>query len=832
MPRHSNHCDRLSASHRSHRPPWDDCYDEYERSSLGSTFQDAVLPQQSPTVYDPSSFNAKDTLLGPSRSTVSFTRSEQPSPRSTTILTAPPSITRPNDRSSHSVGSTRTLVQPPPPVDCPSHPTGTTRTPYKASSLPEEAYSALHDPNPAPFDTEPYATDISSGTLHVTSPRPHVHTSMSLQYTSVPEYDASNVSISSKYTAQTSTSSNTEYEHLKACLGSYKQSHNGLRIGNTWPKTPVPTLSEPKCTSKPSVASKSKLRHLEQWLTSASSSHSNLPDGNACSKTSVSTLHTPDKASKASTVKDSDTERLRTSLSASSSLHTRSSEGNNIALSCDNALSKPMDALKAMATALTEPDRLEASLRSHLRSQTLRKANIHDKSSVCANYEPRTTPNASTTLKSKSAPMLSKQVTGSQPCKRIENHPLKAVSNVYNKANAWLLDPQNYSLLDSADILKYLPYTPDTTMYALPSDLAKEYEFLPASAALTSTVRKDKSINDCRKIFRRLGRDLYGIHMPLSEEMRYPSQSCEVWASYLFNLLDSVVTFRPTCCITKKLIPAQEIGFWPEYGELNVAYTHLINRSLTQQCDIDSLLPIPEWPASNCLFHAKAFEVAAISFRDQMERSIQKLYDMLTIGTNGPAPYPTVSAKVVDRLDSIQDGLRDQTIQLEPDSSQTNPDMYTTSQTSNTLVYSVGSDLIPSDTRSRPSTSPVGSAQNQSTTDATDILPHISSSTQPASYAMSTTSNNQPSDSRPTLPSAEEPESTKQQFISPASTSTTVSAPTTHSEGPASIVQPPNLTVSKSSTVIATPTHPKDLEAPVCSSQAPTINLSLLDDSN
>ncbi|KEP45739.1 hypothetical protein V565_245330, partial [Rhizoctonia solani 123E] len=106
------------------------------------------------------------------------------------------------------------------------------------------------------------------------------------------------------------------------------------------------------------------------------------------------------------------------------------------------------------------------------------------------------------------------------------------------------------------------------------------------------------------------------------------------------------------------------------------------------------------------------------------------------------------------------------------------------------------------------------------------------SSTQPATYAMSTTSNNQPSDSRPTLPSAEEPESTKQQFVLPVSTSTMVSALSTHSEDPASIVQLPNSTVSKSSTVIATPTHPEDLEAPVSSSQAPTINLSLLDDSD
>ncbi|KDN40408.1 hypothetical protein RSAG8_08171, partial [Rhizoctonia solani AG-8 WAC10335] len=449
-----------------------------------------------------------------------------------------------------------------------------------------------------------------------------------------------------------------------------------------------------------------ELARLGTSLSYDPQSHNSLRDGNMCSKTPVSTLYVPDNAPKASALTDIEAEHLGASLSSYLSSLTRYSKGSDDALTYDSALSECKDAFKALVTAMTDPDHLEVSLKSCLRSQTSCRANKHAKTSVSTTSEPGNAPNGSPTPKSESKSMLSKQVMGSQPrsCNdsREGNHPITEVSNVYNEARALLLNPKDYSLLDSAQIRKYLPYAPDTVMYALSSDLAEEYEFLPATAALTSTVRKDKSINDCRKIFRRLGRDLYGIRMPTSDETRYPSQSCEAWASHIFNLLDTVVTFRPTCRITNKLTPAQEIDFWPEYGELHIAYMQLINQSLVRQCERNSLLPIPEWPASDCLFHAKAFEVAAVSFRDQMERSIQKLYDILTLKISDQAPTPTVSTKTFDCLDPVQGNLHDQTLRLKPDSSLIIPDMHTTNRTSNALVKSVRSDLIPQDTYSRP----------------------------------------------------------------------------------------------------------------------------------
>ncbi|KDN34223.1 hypothetical protein RSAG8_12682, partial [Rhizoctonia solani AG-8 WAC10335] len=157
--------------------------------------------------------------------------------------------------------------------------------------------------------------------------------------------------------------------------------------------------------------------------------------------------------------------------------------------------------------------------------------------------------------------------------------------------------------------------------------------------------------------------------MPAPEENRYPSRSCEAWAKHIFDLLDKVVTFRPTCRITTKRIPAQEIHQWPEYGELYVALTNLINRTITRQSDLDSLLPLPEWLVSDCLFQAHAFEVAAVSFRDQIERTIQKLYDTISIKVTDRTPSPVISTGEFTDIDPMQEDLIDRTMQLDPNSS-------------------------------------------------------------------------------------------------------------------------------------------------------------------
>ncbi|KAH7322195.1 hypothetical protein B0J17DRAFT_633549, partial [Rhizoctonia solani] len=237
----------------------------------------------------------------------------------------------------------------------------------------------------------------------------------------------------------------------------------------------------------------------------------------------------------------------------------------------------------------------------------------------------------------------------------------------HKEIQAMLLDSSRQ--LADIELSKYLPYIPSTTMYVLRPDEASEFEFMPASAGLTSEVRINKQVNDYRKIFRRMGRIFYSLEMPAPEENRYPSRSCEVWAKHIFDLLDKVVTFRPTCRITALRIPAQEIHRWPEYGQLYIALTQLINRTVTQPGDINSLLPLPEWPASECLFHAHSFEVAAVCFRDQMERTIQKLYDIISVKVTDRVLSPVISTGEFSDVDPMQEDLKDRTMRLDPNSS-------------------------------------------------------------------------------------------------------------------------------------------------------------------
>ncbi|KDN40409.1 hypothetical protein RSAG8_08172, partial [Rhizoctonia solani AG-8 WAC10335] len=158
--------------------------------------------------------------------------------------------------------------------------------------------------------------------------------------------------------------------------------------------------------------------------------------------------------------------------------------------------------------------------------------------------------------------------------------------------------------------------------------------------------------------------------------------------------------------------------------------------------------------------------------------------------------------------------------------------MHTTNRTSNALVKSVRSDLIPQDTYSRPCLAPVGNAQTQALADATETLPHIADLTPPVTSSISSASSNQLSDLRPVSLTAEETEATKQLPRLPAFNRSTVRALTICSEEPASTNRLLESPAGKPPTVLATPTCSEASEPQTIGSQAPTISLSLLDDPN
>ncbi|KAF8748132.1 zinc finger protein [Rhizoctonia solani] len=82
---------------------------------------------------------------------------------------------------------------------------------------------------------------------------------------------------------------------------------------------------------------------------------------------------------------------------------------------------------------------------------------------------------------------------------------------------------------------------------------------------------------------------------------------------------------------------------------------------------MEELLPIPEWPEHDCLFTSHSFEVAAVTYRDQMERFIQKLYEILGRQLQTGPPSPVISAGHLSEVEPGQEHLRDRTLQLKQD---------------------------------------------------------------------------------------------------------------------------------------------------------------------
>ncbi|QRW17991.1 Retrovirus-related Pol polyprotein from transposon [Rhizoctonia solani] len=271
--------------------------------------------------------------------------------------------------------------------------------------------------------------------------------------------------------------------------------------------------------------------------------------------------------------------------------------------------------------------------------------------------------------------MLEPSSSKPQPSEPMNSHELKrskgktseAHISKHRETQAALLDPNDRSFTNDPAIQKYLPYSPSTTLYPLNEESPGEFNYQPDCTQMTSWCRKNPQANSFRKVYRQLGRVFYHVEIPPAHENCYPSPSCEQWASHYFKLLDTVVTFRPTCCITTKLVPAQEINHWPEYGKLHIDLNKLIKRTVHSVYDMEELLPIPEWPEHDCLFTSHSFEVAAVTYRDQMERFIQKLYEILGRQLQTGPPSPVISAGHLSEVEPGQEHLRDRTLQLKQD---------------------------------------------------------------------------------------------------------------------------------------------------------------------
>ncbi|KAB5587512.1 hypothetical protein CTheo_9049 [Ceratobasidium theobromae] len=172
---------------------------------------------------------------------------------------------------------------------------------------------------------------------------------------------------------------------------------------------------------------------------------------------------------------------------------------------------------------------------------------------------------------------------------------------------AILVSNNDGSYFEDPLVQRFIPYSLETTQYPITSRQIQEFSYEPECARSTNWCRAHPQVNEFRRVYRRMSRTLYRIKIPKPEENIYPSPDCISWAQGLFDLLDQLTIFRPTCLAT----PLMQSR----------------NQAVYNEEDLMHLPEIPKWPAAeHGLFTSLAFEVAAVAFRDEVERFITTLY--------------------------------------------------------------------------------------------------------------------------------------------------------------------------------------------------------------
>jgi hypothetical protein len=221
-----------------------------------------------------------------------------------------------------------------------------------------------------------------------------------------------------------------------------------------------------------------------------------------------------------------------------------------------------------------------------------------------------------------------------------------------------LVNEKDGSFYQDPLIQKFLPYAPITTTFDITKDQQSELTFYPEAARLTSWVKNDASLNEFRRVYRKLGRTIYSIPSPPMEYNVYPSSRCEKWAQEILNELDLLMVFKPNCLVTRKHLAAVCPGDNPSYGAFYLTLTQLRNgivRSNTPE--------VPQWPQADCIFTAPAFEVAAVLFRDEVERFITWIYQCALERSNPSSPAHSEELTVQAQPSLLKD-LEEATLQL------------------------------------------------------------------------------------------------------------------------------------------------------------------------
>jgi hypothetical protein len=119
-----------------------------------------------------------------------------------------------------------------------------------------------------------------------------------------------------------------------------------------------------------------------------------------------------------------------------------------------------------------------------------------------------------------------------------------------------------------------------------------------------------------------------------------------------------LLVFKPNCLVTRKHLAAVCPEDNPAYGALYLTLTQL--RNSVRQSDTPE---VPQWPQADCIFTAPAFEVAAVLFRDEVERFITWIYQHALERSNPSSPAHSEELTVQAQPSLLKD-LEEATLQM------------------------------------------------------------------------------------------------------------------------------------------------------------------------
>jgi hypothetical protein len=222
-----------------------------------------------------------------------------------------------------------------------------------------------------------------------------------------------------------------------------------------------------------------------------------------------------------------------------------------------------------------------------------------------------------------------------------------------------LVNEKDGSFYQDPLIQKFLPYAPVATTFEITKDQQSELTFYPEATHLTSWVKTHADLNEFRRVYRKLGRTIYSIPSPPMEYNVYPSERCEKWAQEILYELDLLLVFKPNCLVTRKRLAAVCPEDNPSYCAFYLTLTQL--RNSVRQSNAPE---VPQWPQADCIFTAPAFEVAAVLFRDEVERFITWIYQRALERSNPSSPAHSEELTVQAQPSLLKD-LEEATLQLQ-----------------------------------------------------------------------------------------------------------------------------------------------------------------------